>query len=48
MTLRTYRALIVAISTFPNDPHNLPELEGPRNDPLWDLQSIEPDVARLP
>ncbi|HWC69259.1 MAG TPA: caspase family protein [Acidimicrobiales bacterium] len=33
MTTRTYRALIVANSTFPSDPHNLPELEGPRNDP---------------
>jgi hypothetical protein len=33
VTTRTYRALIVANSTFPSDPHNLPELEGPRNDP---------------
>lgn len=31
---RTYRALLVANSTFPIDPHNLPELEGPRNDPV--------------
>jgi hypothetical protein len=29
----TYRALLVANSTFPNDTHNLPDLEGPRNDP---------------
>lgn len=33
MSTRTYRALLVANSTFPSDPHNLPELEGPRNDP---------------
>jgi hypothetical protein len=33
VTTRTYRALLVANSTFPGDPHNLPELEGPRNDP---------------
>jgi hypothetical protein len=29
----TYRALLVGNSTFPSDPHNLPDLEGPRNDP---------------
>lgn len=34
MTLGNYRALLVANSTFPNDPHNFPELRGPRNDPL--------------
>jgi hypothetical protein len=28
-----YRALLVANSTYPNDAHNLPDLEGPRNDP---------------
>jgi hypothetical protein len=28
-----YRALLVANSTYPNDVHNLPDLEGPRNDP---------------
>jgi Caspase domain len=33
MTAQTYRALLVANSTFPEDPHNLPDLEGPRNDP---------------
>ena len=33
MTTRTYRALLVANSTFPADPHNLADLEGPRNDP---------------
>lgn len=33
MTNRTYRALLVANSTFPADAHNLQELEGPRNDP---------------
>jgi hypothetical protein len=32
MTHRTYRALLVANSTYPSDPYNLPELEGPRND----------------
>lgn len=34
MTRRTYRALLVANSTFPDDVHNLPDLEGPRNDPV--------------
>jgi YVTN family beta-propeller protein len=29
----TYRALLIANSTFPSDPQNLRELEGPRNDP---------------
>jgi hypothetical protein len=29
---RTYRGLLIANSTFPGDPHNLPNLEGPRND----------------
>jgi hypothetical protein len=33
MTDQTYRALLIANSTFPADPHNLPDLEGPRNDP---------------
>jgi hypothetical protein len=33
MTARTYRALLVANSTFPADRHSLPDLEGPRNDP---------------
>jgi len=33
MPPRTYRALLIANSTFPGDPHNLPDLEGPRNDP---------------
>lgn len=28
-----YRALLIANSTFPSDRHNLPDLEGPRNDP---------------
>ncbi len=30
---QTYRALLIANSTFPRDRDNLPELEGPRNDP---------------
>jgi uncharacterized caspase-like protein len=30
---RTYRALLIANSTYPVAPHDLPELEGPRNDP---------------
>ena len=30
--MTTYRALLVANSTFPDDADNLPELEGPRND----------------
>ena len=34
MTSRTYRALLIANSTFPADTVNLPELEGPRNDPV--------------
>jgi WD40 repeat protein len=34
LTSRTYRALLVANSTFPVDAVNLPELEGPRNDPV--------------
>jgi hypothetical protein len=29
----TYHALLIANSTFPADGHNLPDLEGPRNDP---------------
>jgi hypothetical protein len=33
MSTRTYRALLIANSTFPNDAQNLPDLEGPRNDP---------------
>jgi len=33
VTTQTYRALLVANSTFPTDAYNLPELEGPRNDP---------------
>ena len=33
MSARTYRALVIANSTFPNDSQNLIELEGPRNDP---------------
>lgn len=32
MTAQTYRALLVANSTFPADRYNLPDLEGPRND----------------
>lgn len=30
--MATYRALLVGNSTFPEDPHNLPELHGPVND----------------
>jgi Caspase domain len=33
VTTQTYRALLIANSTFPADRFNLPELEGPRNDP---------------
>jgi hypothetical protein len=33
MTAQTYRAVLVANSTFPADAYNLPDLEGPRNDP---------------
>ena len=33
MSARTYRALLIANSTFPADAQNLPDLEGPRNDP---------------
>lgn len=33
MTADAYRALLIANSTYPNDAHNLPDLEGPRNDP---------------
>jgi hypothetical protein len=33
MVVRAYRALLIGNSTFPGDPHNLPDLEGPRNDP---------------
>ena len=33
MADQTYRALLIANSTFPKDRDNLPELEGPRNDP---------------
>src|SRR5262249_45192877 len=29
--MATYRALLVGNSTFPEDPHNLPELHGPVN-----------------
>lgn len=29
----SHRALLVANSTYPSDAHNLPDLEGPRNDP---------------
>jgi hypothetical protein len=32
VTAQTYRALLVANSTFPADRYNLPDLEGPRND----------------
>ena len=32
MTVGGYRALLIANSTFPNDAHNLLDLEGPRND----------------
>lgn len=32
MQSSTYRALLVGNSTFPEDPHNLPELKGPIND----------------
>jgi hypothetical protein len=32
MADQTYRALLIANSTFPKDRDNLPELEGPRND----------------
>src|SRR5262245_33115287 len=31
---RTYRALLIANSTFPDDALNLPELDGPRNDAI--------------
>ncbi len=33
MTAQTYRAVLIANSTFPADAFNLPDLEGPRNDP---------------
>jgi hypothetical protein len=33
VTGNAYRALLIANSTYPNDAHNLPDLEGPRNDP---------------
>lgn len=32
MSTPTYRALLIGNSTYPNDPGNLPDLEGPRND----------------
>jgi len=43
MAHSTYRALLIGNSTFPMDPHNLLELEGPRNDPaiLRDVLSDE-------
>lgn len=55
MTSRTYRALLVANSTFPADAANLPELEGPRNDPVLlrdalcdgDAGMFPPDNVRL-
>jgi hypothetical protein len=47
VTTRTYRALLVANSTFPNDPHNLPDLEGPRNDPALLRDALCDRVAGL-
>ena len=32
MSTPTYRALLIGNSTYPSDPGNLPDLEGPRND----------------
>jgi hypothetical protein len=55
MTAQTYRALLVANSTFPADRYNLPDLEGPRNDPALlrdalcdrDVGLFPPDNVRL-
>lgn len=55
MTAQTYRALLVANSTFPADAYNLPDLEGPRNDSALlrdalcdrDAGLFSPDNVRL-
>jgi Caspase domain len=55
MTAQTYRAVLVANSTFPADAYNLPDLEGPRNDPALlrdalcdrDVGLFAPDNVRL-
>lgn len=55
MEAQTYRALLIGNSTFPDDPHNLPELRGPINDlallrdALTDLSTglFEPAHVRL-
>jgi Caspase domain len=55
MTAQTYRAVLVANSTFPADAYNLPDLEGPRNDPALlrdalcdsDVGVFAPDNVRL-
>ena len=43
----TYRALLVANSVFPRDPHNLPALEGPRNDPALLRAALSHDATGL-
>jgi hypothetical protein len=46
MTAQTYRAVLVANSTFPADAYNLPDLEGPRNDPALLRDALcDPDVG---
>jgi len=38
-----YKALLIANSTYPNDAHNLPDLEGPRNDPALLRDALSDD-----
>ena len=46
-TTPTYRGLLVANSVFPRDPHNLPALEGPRNDPALLRAALSHDATGL-
>ena len=44
-----YHAILIANSMFDEDPHNLPELKGPRNDPALLRQALcEEDIGLFP